>query len=86
MTMLQKIALVLTCLTVCPASACETALLLSIDVSGSIDGGDYRLQTEALAATLSDADVVFALVQDQVRQCRYHNETPNPAEWWASAA
>lgn len=39
-----------------------------------------RLQTEGLAAALSDPDVVFALVQDQVRQHRYHNETPNPAE------
>jgi len=53
-------------LTVNPALGCETALLLSIDVSGSIDGGDYRLQTEGLAAALSDPDIVYALVQDQV--------------------
>ncbi|CAN1511130.1 vWFA domain containing protein [Paracoccaceae bacterium] len=49
-----------------PAAACETALLLAIDVSGSIDGGDYRLQTEGLAAALSDPDIVYALTQDQV--------------------
>ena len=49
-----------------PVAACETALLLAIDVSGSIDGGDYRLQTEGLAAALSDPDIVYALVQDQV--------------------
>jgi Ca-activated chloride channel family protein len=51
---------------VSPALGCETALLLSIDVSGSIDGGDYRLQADGLAAALSDPDIVFALVQDQV--------------------
>lgn len=59
-------AALLLCLTVLPASACETALLLAIDVSGSIDGGDYRLQTEGLAAALLDPDVTEALVKDQV--------------------
>lgn len=59
-------ATLLASLTVNPALGCETALLLSIDVSGSIDGGDYRLQTEGLAAALSDPDIVYALVQDQV--------------------
>lgn len=49
-----------------PALGCETALMLSIDVSGSIDGGDYQLQTQGLAAALSDPDIVFALVEDQV--------------------
>lgn len=46
--------------------ACETALLLSIDVSGSIDAGEYRLQAEGLAHALSDPEVVEALVRDQV--------------------
>ncbi|MBN8632392.1 MAG: DUF1194 domain-containing protein [Rhodobacterales bacterium] len=46
--------------------ACETALLLSVDVSGSIDAGDYRLQTEGLAAALSDPGVAEALVSGQV--------------------
>jgi Ca-activated chloride channel homolog len=59
-------ALALACLTAQPALACETALLLSIDVSGSIDGGDYRLQTEGLAAALADPAVAEALVRDQV--------------------
>ena len=49
-----------------PALACETALLLSIDVSGSIDAGDYRLQTEGVAAALADPEMVEALVRDQV--------------------
>ncbi|MFN6924826.1 MAG: DUF1194 domain-containing protein [Tabrizicola sp.] len=54
------------CLTATPALACETALLLSIDVSGSIDRADYRLQTDGLAAALSDPEVTEALVRDQV--------------------
>ncbi len=60
-----RAALVL-CLTAQPALACETALLLAIDVSGSIDSGDYRLQTEGLAAALTDPEVAAALVADQV--------------------
>jgi Ca-activated chloride channel homolog len=59
-------ALALACLAVQPALSCETALLLSIDVSGSIDTGDYRLQTEGLAAALADPAVAEALVRDQV--------------------
>jgi Ca-activated chloride channel family protein len=62
--MLRTLALAL--LTTCPALACETALLLSIDVSGSIDSGDYRLQTEGLAAALADPEVAEALVRGQV--------------------
>lgn len=54
------------CLTAQPALACETALLLSIDVSGSIDAGDYRLQTEGLASALTDPEVAEALVRGQV--------------------
>lgn len=54
------------CLTAQPAAACETALLLSIDVSGSIDAGDYRLQTDGLASALQDPEVAEALVKGQV--------------------
>jgi Ca-activated chloride channel homolog len=48
-----------------PALSCETALLLSIDVSGSIDEGDYRLQTNGLALALTDPEVAEALVLGQ---------------------
>ena len=54
------------CLTALPVPACETALLLSIDVSGSIDAADYRLQAEGLAQALSDPAVTDALVAGQV--------------------
>ena len=49
-----------------PARACDTALLLAIDVSGSIDAGEYAIQSQGLAAALADPDVVAALVQGQV--------------------
>ncbi|MFC2969047.1 DUF1194 domain-containing protein [Acidimangrovimonas pyrenivorans] len=48
-----------------PARGCETALLLAIDVSGSIDEGEYRLQTDGLADALADPLVVEALVGGQ---------------------
>jgi len=59
-------AALLAFLTAQPALACETALLLSIDVSGSIDAGDYRLQTDGLASALQDPEVAEALVRGQV--------------------
>ena len=44
-----------------PAAACETALLLAIDVSGSIDPVEYRMQVDGLSAALLDPEVSFAL-------------------------
>lgn len=64
--MLQRTSLILTCLLASPTIACETALILSVDVSGSIDEGDYILQTAGIAAALADPTVVEALVQDEV--------------------
>lgn len=45
-----------------PARSCEVALLLSIDVSGSVDAGEYRLQADGLADALADPRIVEALV------------------------
>lgn len=59
-------AALLLLLTAQRALSCETALLLSIDVSGSIDAGDYRLQTGGLAAALADPEVAEALIRGQV--------------------
>ena len=58
-------SLILT-LVAAPAPACEVALLLGVDVSGSIDRGEYRLQIDGLAAALSDPEVGDALVLGQV--------------------
>ena len=45
-----------------PARACDVALALTVDVSGSIDPGEYRLQMDGLAEALADPTVAEALV------------------------
>ena len=43
------------------ARPCELALVLAIDVSGSVDAGEYSLQVEGLAAALRSPEVAEAL-------------------------
>ena len=43
--------------------ACELALLLTVDVSGSIDPREYRVQMDGLAAGLRDGIVVESLIR-----------------------
>ena len=45
-----------------PAAACEVALLLAVDVSGSVDREEYRIQMQGLADGLRDGVVSEALV------------------------
>lgn len=47
------------------AQACDTALVLTIDVSNSIDPGEYRLQTEGLADALRDPEIVETMVEGE---------------------
>lgn len=61
--MLRALAL---CLLAAPAGACDTALVLSLDVSGSIDRAEYRLQAQGIALALGDPEVAAALVRGQV--------------------
>ncbi|MCC6303799.1 MAG: DUF1194 domain-containing protein [Rhodobacteraceae bacterium] len=56
--------LALLCLTP-PARGCEVALLLAMDVSGSVDAGEYGVQVEGLVAGLRDGAVRDALVLGQ---------------------
>lgn len=49
-----------------PLRACDTALLLAIDISGSIDTGEYALQVQGLADALIDPAVAEALERGQV--------------------
>ena len=44
------------------AAACRQALALGLDVSGSVDMWEYRLQLDGLAAALSDARVQAAFL------------------------
>lgn len=46
------------------AEACDTALILTIDVSNSVDPGEYRLQRDGLALALEDPEVIEAMVQN----------------------
>lgn len=47
------------------ARACDLALLLAVDVSGSVDRQEYRIQMGGLAAALRDGIVADALVSQQ---------------------
>lgn len=44
------------------AQACDTALILTIDVSNSIDSAEYRIQTDGLADALLDPEIRDTLV------------------------
>ena len=50
------------CVLACPVAACETALLLAVDVSGSIGMDEYHLQMQGVADALADPDVIAAIV------------------------
>ncbi len=45
--------------------SCDLALVLAVDVSGSVDHAEYRIQMDGLAAALRDGIVVDALVDQQ---------------------
>lgn len=44
------------------AYACDTALILTRDVSNSIDTAEYRLQTDGLADALRDPEIIDTMV------------------------
>ncbi|WP_424832389.1 DUF1194 domain-containing protein [Ruegeria sp.] len=50
-----------------PAAACDLALALAVDVSGSVDTEEYRIQMDGLAAGLRDPVVSEALVRGQAQ-------------------
>lgn len=45
------------------AKACDTALILTIDVSNSVDVAEYRLQVDGLADALQDPEIRDTMVQ-----------------------
>ncbi len=58
-----RLALCLCLLTALPAQAdCRKALALGLDVSGSVDATEYRLQLDGVAAALLHPDVQAALM------------------------
>lgn len=59
---------ILASVTLAPAAqACDLALALAVDVSGSVDSSEYRIQMDGLAAGLRDPIVSEALVRGQAR-------------------
>lgn len=48
------------------AQACKMALILMVDVSSSIDPGEYRFQVDGMADALLDPAIAEILVRDQV--------------------
>ncbi len=55
-----------TLLAALPARACDVALLFAIDVSGSVDEGEYRLQIDGLTTALRDPVITDALLAGRV--------------------
>lgn len=53
--------------TTAPAYACGLALALAVDISGSVDTDEYRIQMQGLAEGLRDGIVSEALVLEQAR-------------------
>lgn len=49
-----------------PANACETALALTVDVSGSISPTEYRLQMDGIADALLDPTIGDAIIGSEV--------------------
>lgn len=47
------------------AAACDTALILTIDVSNSVDPGEWELQRDGLSLAFKDQEVIDALVQNE---------------------
>lgn len=60
--MLRRFALIWGFLWPVAAPACDVALVLAVDVSGSIDPLEFKVQQTGLAAALRDGAVVDALV------------------------
>jgi hypothetical protein len=56
-------AMIVLVVTAMPATAdCRQALALGLDVSGSVDSKEYRLQRDGLAAALEDPEIVARLL------------------------
>ena len=49
-----------------PAAACDIALVLAVDVSGSVDRHEYSIQTQGLAEGLRDGNGRLLCRMDQI--------------------
>ncbi|NNU81948.1 DUF1194 domain-containing protein [Halovulum dunhuangense] len=60
---MRALALALSLLAAPASAECRVALSLALDVSSSVDAGEYRLQLEGLAGALEDGAVRAAIFQ-----------------------
>ena len=69
-----RLVLVVLCLAAPAGAGCRLALALAVDVSRSIDAQDYVIQTDGLAAALSDREVREAIFgpEGEVALAIYH--------------
>ncbi len=65
MIRLSAIVLIGTLCLTQPVRACQLALALLVDVSGSIDPNEYRFQMQGLADALEDPQIAHSLLQAQ---------------------
>ena len=49
------------------AQACQLALVLAVDVSGSVDTKEFDIQMQGLAAALTDGIVIDALIEQEAQ-------------------
>lgn len=63
--MIMRVLVVVLILVAPSARACELALVLAVDVSGSVDQREYDIQMGGLAAALRDGIVVDALIEQE---------------------
>jgi Ca-activated chloride channel family protein len=54
-------------MTAIPAMACDIALVLAVDVSGSVDPDEYHIQMQGLATAIGDPAVAEALLRAEAK-------------------
>lgn len=62
---MRALAVILALLALPAHAACGIALVLAVDISGSVDVWEYELQTRGLEAALRDPEVAEAMVQQR---------------------
>ena len=62
---MRLVSFLLCLLCATPSQACDTALVLAIDVSNSVDPDEFRIQTDGIADALLDPEIREALVLGQ---------------------
>lgn len=68
---MKRLLAALLCLIAAPAaSECRQALALGLDVSGSVDSQEYRLQLDGLAAALQQAEVAQMILSNSAASVR----------------